>query len=423
MADTKELTVAQLASTPGGDGKLAKAVKSNDERTLPLVKVHPTVTIVRAFAVAPMLAAEWSVTSTKDAPEGAKQLIEDLVMPLKDTFMPGAAFGTWDNGWQAWEKIADVDSQGRWYIKKLKQLYSPKTTLKVDPTGSLVGVLNYDAELTIDEALVNYINVEGTNWYGRGFLAGMIQPYNWWVDTNNAAIRHDKRIAGAHWVVTYPPGRSNYDNAMTDNFEIAKKLLQSLESSGSIIIPTNVTQMLEGVGGKDNGWSVDIKSAYPTAGVAFLDRLKYLDNLMARAGEVPERAVFESQYGTKAEAGEHIDWAITNAEYRSKSLINQLNWYLVNQVLLNNYGEGVENSVVLNVSDINQAKRARMWMVYQNLVTDPAIKAQEYTDNVDTRAVLDSLGIPLRAEGSFDPPVPATDMTGVSTGIPTPGAP
>lgn len=419
MADTQpaELTVAQLASMPGGDGKMVRTVKSADERQWPLIKKHPTVVITRAFAVAPMLACEWIVTTNEDAPPDAKKLIEDLVLPLKDTYMPGAAFGCWDNGWQAWEKIANVDAQGRWYISKLKQLLHAKTDLKVDPSGALLSVKNYEVELPIEACLVNYINVEGTNWYGRGYLESILQPYGWWMSTNEAAIRHDKKIAGAHWVVTYPPGQSMYDGVMTPNFEIAKIILASLTSSGSIILPANVSQMLEGVGGKESGWNVDIKSAYPTAGVAFLDRLRYIDNLIARGGEVPERAVFESQYGTKAEAGEHIDWSITNAERRSRDLIGQLNWYVVNQVLFNNFGPGVENTVKVEVSDINQAKRGRMWSVYQSLVTDPSIKGQEYA-NVDTRGILDALGIPLRAEGSFDPMITSSgDMSGITTGV------
>lgn len=407
MADETSQTIAQVESSIPDDGILPRPLATEIESRFEELIEQPSIALVRAFATAPSIISEWSVTSTDEAPEDAKNLVEDLVLPLRDIFMSQAVLGTWDYGWNCFEKLGAVDSQGRWYIKKLKALSHEKTKLKVDPEGSLIGAVNYDEyELPVEALLVNYINVKGTNWYGKGYLKRMAQIKDWWDQCNNSAIRYDKKVAGAHWVVSYPVGSSMYKGSRTENSQIAIAILNSLESSGSVIVPLET--YAEAVNNTP-GWNIEIKSAYPTSGVAFLDRLRYLDTQYARAAEVPERGVFESQYGTKAEAGEHIDWATTGAESRAKELIRQFNWYLVNPVLVANYGPEAENTVQVTVSDINKAKRERIIKVYGQMMQDPAIRAQEYP-KLDTVAIYDQMGIPITPEARL--------MTALGTGTP-----
>lgn len=225
-------------------------------------------------------------------------------------------------------------------------------------------------------------------------------PYDSWEECESAARRFDTKIAGAHWVIYYPPGTSPYDGReAVPNFEIAKAILQSLESSGRVAIPGTLRKFVQNLNDalaaptrEQYAWHIELISAQGATGEsAFVGRQKYIDALKARAVGIPERAIFEGQFGTKAEAEAHADFAISNIEMGHNDILDLLNHSVVNHMLLVNRGESYIDKVRVKASPLSDVKLA--WL--RNLYTG-WFESNSKDEPIDWGAVRDKLGVPLR---------------------------
>ncbi len=112
--------------------------------------------------------------------------------------------------------------------------------------------------------------------------------------------------------------------------------------------------------------------------------------------------MLEGLYGTKAEAEAHADFAITNMEQRHLEATMGLNWHLVNDILILNFGEETQNSVWIKPAPIADAKRALLIQLYTTFLRSPDVLLQEYA-NLDTEAIAEQLQLPLSALSSENP--------------------
>ena len=62
------------------------------------IRRHPTIALARALAIAPIVAAEWSVEETADAPADAKQFIEDQLLASREDIIQKIAEAGIDYG-------------------------------------------------------------------------------------------------------------------------------------------------------------------------------------------------------------------------------------------------------------------------------------------------------------------------------------
>jgi len=401
-APLTEQTQGQVI-TGGESVELAKVAATSGAfyRKVRLMRKHPTVKLARALAIAPLLASQWSIESKDGAPPDGKDFIHDCVMPLRMHLLKTSLYGCVDFGWQPYEKVFKLNELGAFAGKivpaKVKPLLQDKTKILVDPAnGSFAGLLNETAikvELGIPESLLVNFDVEGTNWYGTSDMEAVEGPYDEWNITNTANVRYDKKIAGAHWVIHYPPGKSPFNGVDTDNYEIARNLLVTLETSGSFVVPRTLQNFVDDLNKDQPAWIIELKSTYPTSGAAFIERLNYIDKLLVRAFGLPERAVLEGQFGTKAEAEAHADFAITNMELRHQIMVQQYNWHLVNQLLRLNYGPETENTVWIAVAPITDLALQYLRKIYEVFLSNIEGFAQE-ADSIDMAALRDKLGIP-----------------------------
>lgn len=392
----------------GGDSEeLAKDAKRSGAyyKKVREMRRHPTVALARKLAVAPLLAAQWSIEAKEGAPPDAKQIISDIMLPVRLHLLRTSMFGCGDFGWQPYEKVFMPDANtGKVGIKKIKPLLQDFTKVLIDPTnGSYAGLLNGDeTRLEIGESLLVNIDVEGTNWYGAGTLENVEIAYDNWNLCNDANVRYDRKIAGAHWIIHYPKGKSIFQGQEIGNDELAVRLLKQLESSGSFIVPKQIEDFVDDSNKDGKAWEIELKSAYPTSNVAFLDRLTYLDKLMVRAFGLPERSVLEGTFGTKAEAEAHADFAITNMELNHQLMVQQYNWHLVNHLLRINWGEGAENLVHITVSPLADIALSYLRQLYSKYFESPAGAANEGL-SVDFPAMRKKLGIPELAADESPP--------------------
>lgn len=396
---TEEKTKAQVLI--GGDTEELTAdstTSGNFYKTVRAMRRHPTVALARELVVAPLLAAPWSVEEKDGAPDGAKEFIDGVMQPLRIHLLRSSLFGCIDFGFQPYEKLFKVDElTGLLTVSKVKPLLQDNTKILIDiANGSFLGFKQGDIRLELPESLLVNIDVEGTYWYGEPKMKVVETAYNNWNYCNDAAVRYDKKLAGAHWIIHYPLGKTTIDGVETDNFDIAKRVLSQLQSSGQIVVPRTVEDMIRDANeqaGGDTAWKIELLSAYPTSNVAFIDRLKYLDAMMARAMGMPERAVLEGQFGTKAESEAHADFAISNMELRHQIIVQHYNWHLVNQLLRINYGAQAENTVYVQVAPITDLAMQYLREVYKTFLANTEGFAAE-SNNIDTQSLRDQLGIP-----------------------------
>lgn len=368
------------------------------------MRKHPTVKLARTLAIAPLLAAAWSVEAEPEAPEGAKEFIDKVFQPLRLHLLKTSLFGCMDFGFQAYEKVLDLNENLEVVIKKFKPLLQDITEIKINPdNGAFAGLKQTnlqgnDVYLDVKECLLVNIDVEGTDWYGEPDSKSAEIPYDWWKACNDSSVRYDKKIAGAHWVVMYPPGKALVDGVEKDNADIANDILLSLQSSGGICVPKSVQDFVDDLSAdRPNAWSIELMSADSSTGAQFIDRLKYLDALISRAYGLPERVAMEGQFGTKAEAEAHADIAITNMELRHQIMVQQYNWFAVNHLLELNYGKQYENTVRIVVAPIADVKAQFIRDTYRAFLTSPDTLLSEY-DALDHNAIRDKLGLPSMSD-------------------------
>lgn len=388
------------------------------------LRKDPTVWLARRLVTAPILCCDWNYEENSKAPDGARDFIESELTKLRLQFCMDAAYGNLDFGWQGFEKVCSLreygDFKGQVGVDCLKPLLQDITTILIDVrTGTFKGYVQWYQRgfwqglvaeqpiaadtankvqprqilLTPRECMHTVFNREGTQWYGWPDLEIARQSINQWTIANDAAARYDKKLAGSHWVVYYPSGKSEINGVETDNLDIARSIIIELSASGAVAVPSTINAMMQELT-KDtpNAWRVELLSDV-SAQSGFVDRLKYLDALKVRAMGLPERAVLEGQFGTKAEAEAHADMAITNIELRHKLLCQMLSVSLVDPLLITNYGPEAKGTVYVEPQPLVDMQRATLMQIYLAFLANPENAAVEYM-SMDMEKYRDRIGVP-----------------------------
>ena len=378
------------------------------------IRKHPTIALARQLAAAPIMAAEWSVESDDNTPAEMVELIQDLFLPKRQKYLEHVLlYGNVDFGYMPFEKVF-APRDGYMDLVKLKPLLHDITEICIGHQGQFIGFRQIGTELGLDNAMYVGFRVEGSYLYGVPLLENVRQIYNWWIDCNEGARRYDLKIAGAHIVVQYPVGVSKDEHGLeTDNSVLAARVLHSLEAAGGVAIPRDVAQWMQQLGTDNPGWKIDIMDHGTNQQESFINRLDYLDKLLCRGILFPERAVLEGTHGTKAEARQHFDVAMTIADLTHKKVTDEINQQVVDQVLVLNFGPSAKGMVHLEASPIVNTRREFLEDVYKAFLADPNGFA-ETSGMTDMDAMLDTLGIPKAKE---------TDKAGDMLNVPEQAAP
>lgn len=393
-----------------------------------------TIGLARSLSAAPIIVGEWTVEADDGCPEEAVDFVKARLLPLRDQFIEPALFGTIDFGWQCFEKITEYDRDcGRFVVTRLKPLLHDVTYLVVDlQTGAFVGARQVQTGMPINsisamggnwlpasKLLLVSMRVEGTNWYGESLMEGARLVQEKWQAASSGAERYDKKVAGTHWVVYHPNGVSKVNGVEKPNAEIARDMLNALEASGSVSVPTNVDAFTEDLNRQNTGWRVELMSA-PAQQAGFNERLNYLDKLKVRALGIPERAILEGQFGTKAEAGVHGDLSATNAERMHAAITRAFQQGVVKPCVSQNFGRSVAGRVWVKPSPLTDQRLAYLRQLYQGLVSSQSVGPTE-APTIDLDAVKELLGVPVASAEKLAAGLP--QLTGQGpTPIALPGA-
>lgn len=422
-----ERTRDQVLVTTGIDGVLSKSGTNSYDwpRKVRRMRHDPTLSFLRKLFLSPLMASDWTVESDGDEFKSAERDILDNFSRWQLPMMRNVFRGLYDFGWQAFETVWEYNPEtGKMELRKMKPLLQDLTYILVDGYGEPRGVRNSPVyvnhmapptwdqnapwiDLNHDESLIFSHDPEGTNWYGDAVMRAAELPYDSWNECEEAARRFDKKIAGAHWVVYYPEGFSRYGGEEeVDNFTIASKILAAMESSGKVAVPLKVVQTLNNLndlGADKLAWRIELISVSSTSEGSFVGRQRYQDSLKCRAAGMPERAVTEGQYGTKADAEAHADFAIDNMEMFQKEALKTLNGWSVNWLLEMNHGKRFRDHVRLIASPLSDAKRALLIQLYTAYLNTQTGQSEE-ADRVDWPAIGDEIGVPSRQEFAEKPP-------------------
>jgi len=410
----KEFTAPQVGLVPLYDSRLTSRFRNYlPPRRVRELRRDPTISLMRDVVLAPMVHTEWSIVATDNAPAEAKEFIEEVIFPLRLRWLQQSVFGAIDFGWAPFETVKQAKDGFIKYTKFKPLLQDYSWAMVYIDTGAFAGVLNapmgYEStfmETYLDETESMIINfeVEGTDWYGDSIFQDLDATQDDWIDSNNSAIRYNSKVAGAHWVIYFPPGQTMFNEELTDNQVIAKRVLYTLEANGAVIIPDEIQNFLnsDAIDNETRGkWRVELLSDTSNAQVTFTDRQKYLDSLKVRAFGVPERGVLEGQFGTKAEAEVHSDIALATIDTKHRVIVDQLNRYAVRDLMKMNFGEDVQDTVKILVAPLVDSRFAvlketfRLLMQGQNTVDDVLPK-------LDLSTMMEELSLPKNNDQEED---------------------
>jgi hypothetical protein len=175
-----------------------------------------------------------------------------------------------------------------------------------------------------------------------------------------------------------------------------------MESSGKIAVPMKLLQQMDSlnlqqIDENKMAWKIELISVSGTSESSFVGRQRYLDGLKSRALGFPERAVLEGQYGTKAEAEAHADFAIDNMQMFLTESVDQLNKWPVRFLLEVNHGQDFVGHVKLVAAPLTDVRRSQLRSLYMRYFDSPQGQAEE-SDAVDFDTIREELSIPTRVE-------------------------
>lgn len=388
----------------------------------------PTIALCQAAAAAPIRSAGWSVEADDDAPEEAVSLITDIFESHRPWILAQAVRSIY-YGWQGFEKVWSIDEGGYTIITQFKPLLPDWTEITVDEYGTMTGMRQHGVTLDLSKSLVISYDVEGDNWYGRSRMENL-RRWAWcpWKGGARKLEQYQTKTAGVIPMITYPEGQGyDQNNGVLTNYEIATRALATLSQATGIAMPNTLHPWAEDAlrnGANLNdllAWKIQLIEPRAGHGSEFVGALSYQDKLKARGYLIPERAILEGQYGTKAEAGTHGDVALSISQSVLDDIVRQINMQAVDDVLSTNFGPDVRGKVYLKPAPIEDDEL----MLFRELVKGLYTSAPDLMrTDLDMDAILDRLNLPKAAEhiglegedGPLSPPL-GTDPTAPS-GLP-----
>jgi len=372
------------------------------------MRSNPTIAMARVAATAPVKKAEVSVGSTSDADPRWKEFIEKNIIP-KWSWIRNQSLFALDYGNQPFEKIFDLNEDRLIVLKKLKPLLAEKTKILVEKeTGAFAGLKQDKVTLPPEKSYCYVNDSEAGSFFGRARHENCRFEWSQWKDTAIRMGDYGRKVSGVIPIILYPEGESDdAQGSATSNFELAESMLRNLGSKmKGIAIPNQFAKWSDDLirNGVDleqlRPWIISFLEPKGQHGADFVKQLGYWDKNLVRGWLMPERAVVEGEHGTKAEAVAHIDVALTVAEELLEDLVRCVNWYIVDQLLVINFGEQARGQVFLEHGPLVDADKLFIRKLIEKVLGN-AGGFELLIDVLDIDSMIDQSGLP-RSESVDD---------------------
>jgi hypothetical protein len=374
------------------------------------MRKNPTVALARAISTAPVRMASWSVTADDEvtnADEITKFIKKEMEIHWR-SLIKNILYAL-DYGWSPFEKVWKVNDEGKWVYRKLKPLLVDKTKILVNrETGVFEGFQNMSAKLGPENSFLYSYDVEAGYLYGRSRHENIrTSAYRAWEGAVESYGKYINKIAGIIPIVEYPEGISNTEGGKEiDNYDIAKGVLQHLGTGHGVTMPNVLISWAEdavksGVDiSKLKAWTIQFLETKGQHGTQFVNSFKHIESLLLRGWLVLERGAVEGTHGTKAEAKVHGDLTMQIAELLFEEILEFVNWYLVNPLLIYNFGLDYENKVRLERAGPDPETKKLLTAIFTKVLSEGA-NSDLLAKWVDIDTAFDALGIP-KAEETLD---------------------
>lgn len=405
----------------GGAGQL-KPVPRGSYATYRQMRANPTIALARAVATLPQRMAKVAFEGRDaDTPPEHVDFVRSVVEPLWPQYVNDAVRAL-DFGWTSWEKLFEI-KDARLVLKRLKYLIPEKTTVKVDDLGCFAGLEQGKTHVLPPNALVYSFDREGDNFYGRSMHENIRQAAWWpWEEMSKKQGQYMTKTAGVIPMIHYPQGKSrNAQGSEVDNHDIAAALLTSLGKAQGLAVPNQFASnadvrfdsaLLADID-KLRTWHFDFLEATGLHGAEFDAALRHRESLMMRGWLTPERAAIEGQMGTKAEAGEHGIIAEQAASLNLQTIIDAANRWIVNQLLVLNFGPAAKGTVNIVREGFDPATKQFFRDLVMAVFGNP-MNTDLFTGLVAADVILEASGLPANTDGGeplerLDKPVQDVD--------------
>ena len=404
-ATTRKPTLGELTQAQSGEvsvvGGVFDFVEPGTYKNYRRMRTVPTVALARAVFHAPIKAAKWSWQKADDASDDMLDLVKDNLDTMRPWIMHNALYGM-DYGHTDFEKVFEVVG-GRLVLKKLKPLRVEKTKVLVEPSGSFAGVKQEKIVLAPENVLHWTYDMEAGDFNGRSWFENARTIWSAWEKTSKQLGRYTQKVAGTTVLLRYPQGDLKGESGdVQANKKHAENILAGLGRGAGVAIPVRFfgwaqDMLRKGIDPtKLVQWQFDLLEPKAAHGKDFVDTLQHQERQLARALLVPERAILEGVHGTKADAGEHGDVFLTIAQEVLEDIIRHLNWYVVDQLLVLNWGEAARGQVWIEPEPLQDEAKSFLRALFRQVINPQTADLLE--NWLDLDAVLELLGLP-KAQG------------------------
>jgi hypothetical protein len=372
------------------------------------MRQDPTIAMARAIAMSPIRMANWSYEADDDAPEGAREFIQDQFDKLRSKLLHDMLYAL-DYGWQAFEKVLEIvnrEGQQRLGYRKVKPLIPDLTEIlyeKANP-GIFSGLKQGRVMLEASKSFVFTNDMEGTDMYGRSRMENLRKTV--WPASSKLFDREGmyvQKASGIIPMIQYPLGESKDKSGnVTSHFELAQRLLDRLGSGKGVTMPNIMAKWAEQLANRGvtdpkalQAWMITFLESAGNHGAEFVQLGERYDKLKFRGWLVPERTAQEGTHGTKAEAEAHADVALMVAELTNQDIVRHVNWYLIDPLLAWNWGDEAKGKVKVVPEKLVDEEKALLRSVMKQVLSG---NIDALNDLLDMDAVVEMLGLPKAEE-------------------------
>jgi hypothetical protein len=386
------------------------------------MSAHPTLALAKSIVTAPILAGSWAFEARR--PDGGKlrratitdgvqtdpldrelrdrcAFIQRQIAPMRTAFLV-EAMRALEFGWRPFEKVWAI-ANGTVTLRRLKPLLPDFTFVQIDAAGQYAGIDQLGVQLPPEKAFLYTHDGEAGNLYGRSRHESARHAWWNWLQVDERTAQLTTKIAAIIPMVHYPLGQSrDATGAVRDNGDLADTILAGLGSGRGVKLPnlfanTDDPRLSADLAGK-SAWVIGFLEAASAAQnlTGLTDRQRYYDALMFRAWLRPERVGLESKHGSRAEAAEHSESALTDSELLHADACDQLSRGVIDELLAYNFGPDSIGSVYLSPAPLQEAKRNVLQKLLEAAWRDPATLNQ-FLSQTDMDAVFDEMEVPRRA--------------------------
>jgi hypothetical protein len=361
---------------------------------------NPTIALARAVANAPIQTSEYRLEAEEGIPDAIMGWMDEQVKYLWGGFLSDAIRAR-DYGFQAWEKVYDI-YEGKLWINKLKALLPDNTQPVLDKdTGAFLGLKQTGVILPPEKCLWYAYDAEAGDYYGRSQHEN-IRATAWrsWERLAEKELQYICKIAGILPIIHYPIGQSkNARGQLVSNHTIAETVLSSLGSGHGVAVPQELADWVTDLArsgidpDKIMAWRISFLEETSSHGDSFVNEMRHKESLMMRGWLVPERAATEGQSGTKAEAETHGQVAMVTANLVLMDMMRCFNWYVVNPLLVMNFGPQYEGTIWLERAGTDPVMVAFYRDMLSKVLGDPN-NVDLFQTWLDVKGMMQAAGLP-----------------------------